>query len=218
MDDEMLQQLARLYRRYQQRLRIQLEATEDPVEQYRLIRALYRHPRVRALMPPWSENEPLDNESQKAIIKSSHLPAEDGGPGSGNHEHEGVPGQVGGSAPSGGAEGVTKFPTSGGKMKITSDLKVKASKSGKTTVTIKKGSEIEGIYSFAGKGSDKNLVVSGRLSKQFGGKPGEWGHLCGFATVVAADGSEYRREIHWFEHDDIGQIKFKVKIRQGGTE
>ncbi len=149
------------------------------------------------------------------VIKSSHLPAEDGGLGSGNHEHEGVPGQVGGSAPSGGAEGVTKFHTSGGKMKITSDLKVKASKSGKTTVTIKKGSEIEGIYSFAGKGSNKNLVVSGLLAEQYGGKPGEWGHLCGFATVLTVSGELANAELHWFEHDDIGQIGFKVKPRGG---
>lgn len=98
-------------------------------------------------------------------------------------------------------------------MKITSDLKVKASKSGKTSVTIKEGQEIEGIYSFAGKGSDKNLVVSGLLASQLGGEPAEWAHLCGFATVTASDGTEHQAEIHWFEHDDVGQVKFKVKKR-----
>lgn len=158
-----------------------------------------------------SEN-PIDKSGQSYKIRSSET-TEDGGKGSGNHNHKGVPGQKGGSAPSGAASEATKFKTVGGKMKITSDLKVKASKSGKSTVTIKAGNEIDGIYSFAGKGSNKNLVVSGLLSKQFGGEPSEWSHLCGFATVTASNGMEKREEIHWFEHEDIGQIKFKVKKR-----
>ncbi len=46
-----------------------------------------------------NRNDTLDNDHQKVIIKLPHPPTEDGGPGSGNHEHQGVPGQVGGSAP-----------------------------------------------------------------------------------------------------------------------
>ena len=99
-------------------------------------------------------------------------------------------------------------------MKITSNLKVKASKSGKSHVTIKEGKEITGIYSFAGKGSDKNLVVSGVLRDQYQTKDAkEWGHLCGFATVVNDKGDEYSAEIHWFEHPDVGQVGWKVKKR-----
>ena len=210
--------MAEAIRRYQERREARMaerkQEAEWAITRYRARRSARLA--LRRLEEIQSENgKSLDTSPACGKIQSPQNL--DGGPGSGNFGHEGVPGQVGGSAPSG-AEGVTKFPTVGGKMQITSDLKVKASKSGKTMVTIPKGGEIEGIYSFAGKGSDKNLVVAGLLSKQFGGKPGEWGHLCGFATVVAADGSEHRIEIHWFEHDDIGQIKFKVKIRQGGTE
>lgn len=137
----------------------------------------------------------------------------DGGTGSGNHGHEGVKGQRGGSKTKNSPPEITKFKTSNGSMKITSDLSVKFSKSGKSTVTIKAGEEITGIYSFAGKGSGKNLVVSGLLAKQYGGKPKEWAHLCGFADVITDKGNKYRAEIHWFEHEDVGQIKFKVKAR-----
>ena len=156
-------------------------------------------------------DNPLDNSEPMGRMNDGD--STDGGPGSGNFGHEGVPGQIGGSAPGGAAGDVTRFETVDGKMKITSDLPVKASKSGKTTVTIKAGQEIDGIYSFAGNGSDKNLVVSGLLAKQYGGKPKEWGHLCGFATVTSDDGTQGRKEIHWFEHEQIGQVGFKVKFR-----
>ena len=45
----------------------------------------------------------LVNSVGKAVNGDGLPVAEDGGPGSGNHGHEGVPGQVGGSAPSAGA-------------------------------------------------------------------------------------------------------------------
>jgi len=153
----------------------------------------------------------LDFYGQSATIKSQDN--FDGGSGSGNHGHRGVKGQRGGSAAKSSHPKVTKFTTQNGRMKITSDLKVKASKSGKVSVTIKAGQEIEGIYSFAGKGSNANLVVSGTLSKQYGGKPKDWSHLCGYATVVNSNGSQERAEIHWFEHETVGQINFKVKKR-----
>lgn len=46
-----------------------------------------------------NRNETLDKDTQKVIIKLPHPQHGDGGPGSGNHEHSGIPGQVGGSAP-----------------------------------------------------------------------------------------------------------------------
>ena len=187
----------------------------DPVDDFAstVIKSLER---AAARKKTDGAENPLDFSAHSDTIKSRGN-AEDGGPGSGNHGHQGVPGQIGGSAPSGAASEATKFKTTNGKMEITSDLKVKASKSGKSKVTIKAGQEIEGIYSFAGKGSDQNLVVSGLLAKQLGGKPSEWAHLCGFAAVIEPDGTEAKREIHWFEHDEIGQVKFKVKKR-GGAE
>ena len=155
----------------------------------------------------------LDFSTETDIVKSQTT-KDEGNSNSGNHGHKGVPGQIGGSAPSGAASEATRFKTEGGKMKVTSDLKIKASKSGKSQVTIKEGGEITGIYSFAGKGSDKNLVVSGVLRDQYQTKDAkEWGHLCGFATVVNDKGDEYGAEIHWFEHPDVGQVGWKVKKR-----
>lgn len=97
----MLYQLAWIYIQYQERLRIRLGATEDPLEQYRLIRAIHRHPKLRALAYIYNT---LDKNTQKVIIKLPHPQHMDGGPGSGNFGHKGVPGQVGGSAPSGPAQ------------------------------------------------------------------------------------------------------------------
>jgi len=56
---------------------------------------------------------------------------EDGGPDSGNHNHEGVPGQVGGSAPNGGENNLGS-KTSG---EVTSELK-KCGKGSKVTVSV----------------------------------------------------------------------------------
>lgn len=160
---------------------------------------------------PLNPEKSIDFFNTKGTIKENGN--FDGGSGSGNHGHEGVKGQRGGSKTKNSPPEITKFKTSNGSMKITSDLSVKFSKSGKSTVTIKAGEEITGIYSFAGKGSGKNLVVSGLLAKQYGGEPKEWAHLCGFADVITDKGNKYCAEIHWFEHEDVGQIKFKVKAR-----
>lgn len=160
---------------------------------------------------PLNSEKTIDFLHSKGTIKENGN--FDGGSGSGNHGHEGVKGQRGGSKTKNSPPEITKFKTSNGSMKITSDLSVKFSKSGKSTVTIKAGEEITGIYSFAGKGSGKNLVVSGLLAKQYGGEPKEWAHLCGFADVITDKGNKYCAEIHWFEHEDVGQIKFKVKAR-----
>ena len=157
----------------------------------------------------------LDFQPQSDTIKSKGNQT-DGNQNSGNHGHKGVQGQVGGSAPSSGGEELTRFSTSGDRMKISSDLAVKASKSGKTMFTIKAGREIERIYSFAGKGSDQNLVVSGLLAKRLGGDPNDWSHKAGFALTTDTSGKETEREIHWFEHDEIGQTGFKVKFRNPG--
>lgn len=108
---------------------------------------------------------------------------------------------------------LSKFKTFGDRMDVTEDVSVKASKSGKTTVTIKAGKSIDGIYCFAGKGSDSNLVQAGRLASQHGGKPEDWTHKAGFAMTVDSKGNEQRREIHWFENEDVGQTGFKVKYR-----
>lgn len=170
-----------------------------------------RQRKARSAKTNISENL-LDNTHNNATI-TVEKHKEDGGPGSGYPDHESIKGQLGGSAPKGAPEGITKYKTENRVMKVTSDLPVAVGKKGKTTVTIKAGEEINGIYSFAGKGSDTNLVVAGFIAKQYGGNPSDWGHLCGFSKVTDANGVKRDAEIHWFEHEEIGQIKFKVKER-----
>ena len=170
-----------------------------------------------------ADTDPTDDEEKSSKprltlndfydkLKSVLKQHTDGGKGSGNHGHEGVQGQIGGSAPNG-SSNVTRFETKNGTMKITSDLEVKFGKKSRIPVKIKSGSEITDIKSFAGKGSDKPLVKAGTIAKQHGGKPQDWSHKCGFSTVVWTDGKDRDAEIHWFENDNVGQVGFKVKPR-----
>ena len=166
-----------------------------------------------------SGNNNVDNSEEHGIMEmEGRNQNNDGGPGSGNFNHSGRPGEVGGSGDGGGGNNdITHFSTTGDRMRVTHDFYVKASKSGKTKFTIKAGREIERISCFAGKGSSDNLVVSGRLAKQHGGKARDWSHKLGFALTVDNHGKESMREIHWFEHETIGQLGWKVKFRNGGT-
>lgn len=158
-----------------------------------------------------SENS-IDKSAQNSKIKEKAITESDeGNSNSGNHGHKGVPGQVGGSAPNGSSGNITRFKTHNRTMKITSDLTIRASKSGKTTVTIPQGGKIHGIYAFAGKGSNKKLAVANVIAKEHKGKPEDWSHKCGFAKVIDQNGNQRNAEIHWFEHDTIGQYGFKVK-------
>jgi hypothetical protein len=59
------------------------------------------------------------------------------------------------------------FHKKGSKMEITEDAPLEGL--GDVTCTIRKGSEITRIYTFAGKGSKKELRVANRLSSKFGG-------------------------------------------------
>ena len=56
--------------------------------------------------------QPLDNSVNSGRMNTDNPPQTDGGPGSGNHGHKGVPGQRGGSAPSKNTE------SSGGKKNV----------------------------------------------------------------------------------------------------
>jgi len=177
----------------------------EPAQVYALIDA-------GVAFPPFAESiklllRCLTHESTSDRIKVSPSITTDGGPGSGNHGHKGVPGQVGGSAPSGVA-GLTKFKRSGAKMSITSDVKVKDQGS---TATLKAGTTISKIADFAGGGRGKNLRVAPHLAKQYGGKAGSWTHTRGEATVVCSDGKERTAELHWFESKSVGQVGMKVK-------
>lgn len=155
----------------------------------------------------------IANPQKSGIIKSQEQNQSDGGEGSGNFGHGGVKGQQGGSAPSN-VPTPAKFKTVNGVMDITSDLEVKASKSGKVRAFIREGGKITNISSFAGEGSSENLVMSGSLANSYKGtKPEEWSHKTG-DSEVEIDGKTYPAEIHWFEHDEVGQVSFKLKKRK----
>ena len=151
---------------------------------------------------------PLDNSQNSDKIELGNPQSNtDGGAGSGNHGHKGVKGQRGGSSPSGGGNGVTRFPRSGAKMSVTSDVNMKFA--GKK-VTIKAGTDIIKTAVFAGGASKKPLRVAGNLAKQYGGNAAKWKHTRGEATVDIS-GEKFQAELHWFENDSVGQVGLKVK-------
>lgn len=74
------------------------------------------------------------------------------------------------------------------------------------------GSRLQDSTVFAGKGVRTPLnpeVVEG-LCQEYGGTPESWQHAK--ATAELTDGEEVRKaEIHWFQAEGIGKVKFKVK-------
>jgi len=48
------------------------------------------------------------------------------------------------------------------------------------------------------------------LVKEFGGTAAKWQHVKGIG-VLNVDGEEVRAEIHWFQEESVGKVKFKVK-------
>lgn len=101
-----------------------------------------------------------------------------------------------------------------GKTWAHDDIDVKASKSGKTRVTIKSGTKIDGIKPFAGMGAERALDVAGQMAEKHGGKRNDWSHYLGFADVEYDDGKVEHQEIHWFGNNANGDhTEFKVKWR-----
>lgn len=74
------------------------------------------------------------------------------------------------------------------------------------------GSRIRNAEVFAGKGVKKALKqeVAEGLSREFGGTPSKWQHAKGIGTLEY-HGEELNAEIHWFQEETVGKVKFKVK-------
>lgn len=166
------------------------------------------------LFPPFKESVKmlinlLTGESPDATITS------DGGPGSGNWGHSGRPGKVGGSSGGGNKGKVSHFQRKNGKMRVTSDVKVKYNAK---TAKLKAGTEITKIVDFAGNGKKRGVDVEPHLIQQYGGKKGGWTHTRGEAKVTI-DGMTKKAELHWFESKEAGQVGFKVKriLKEGGS-
>ena len=74
------------------------------------------------------------------------------------------------------------------------------------------GTKIQNSEAFAGKGIKKplNEDVAEGLAEQFGGKPENWQH-CKGNGVLDYFGEERKAEVHWFQEETVGKVKFKVK-------
>lgn len=74
------------------------------------------------------------------------------------------------------------------------------------------GTRIQNSEVFAGKGTRKPLHegVAEGLSEQIGGTPENWQH-CKGNGVVDYYGEERPAEVHWFQEESVGKVKFKVK-------
>lgn len=101
-----------------------------------------------------------------------------------------------------------KLKINNGKIKITGNVKVKIE--GEGDYYLAKDSEITKIVAFAGKGCNKPVRVAEYLSKQYGGNEKNWKHTRGQA-IVSYKGNAKTAEIHWFDNNDVGYVKMKVK-------
>lgn len=74
------------------------------------------------------------------------------------------------------------------------------------------GTRIRNAEVFAGYKGVKPLyteTVEG-LVQQYGGAPEKWQHCKGIGALDV-DGEEVHAEVHWFQEESVGKIKFKVK-------
>ncbi|WP_290776314.1 hypothetical protein [Anaerofustis sp.] len=76
---------------------------------------------------------------------------------------------------------------------------------------IQEGSKITKVVVFAGKGTNKELRVAEHLERQYAVPKTEWKHVRGDGYVVCDDGKTRHAELHWFESNETGRIKMKVK-------
>lgn len=74
------------------------------------------------------------------------------------------------------------------------------------------GSKLQNASVFAGKGTKKRLHdgVAEGLSEQLGGRPENWQH-CKGDGVIDYYGKDRPAEVHWFQEETVGKVKFKVK-------
>lgn len=74
------------------------------------------------------------------------------------------------------------------------------------------GSKVQDTQVFAGKGSKRRLHpgVAEGLSEQLGGKSENWQHVKGHG-IIDYYGEDRPAEVHWFQEESVGKVKFKVK-------
>ena len=110
--------------------------------------------------------------------------------------------------PGAAAKALTHFSVKDGSVEVSKKIRIKIGRNGRTVLPPQTIGEME---VFAGKGGEKPLEKGEEIAARFGGKPEEWMHVSGIGTVIGKGGVQHRAEIHWFAHDEIGQMGWKVK-------
>lgn len=74
------------------------------------------------------------------------------------------------------------------------------------------GTKIQNSEVFAGHGTKHPIrpEVANGLSEQIGGTPSKWQHCKGHG-VIDYYGEERPAEVHWFQEETVGKVKFKIK-------
>ena len=74
------------------------------------------------------------------------------------------------------------------------------------------GTKIQNAQVFAGKNSSKSLKAEVRegLGAEFKNNPFDWQH-CKGNGIIDYYGEERPAEVHWFQAENIGKCKFKIK-------
>lgn len=76
------------------------------------------------------------------------------------------------------------------------------------------GTRIQNSEVFAGKGTKHPLHegVAEGLTAEFGGSVSKWQHAKGYGVLVDQEtGEEFNAEVHWFQEETVGKVKFKLK-------
>ncbi len=73
------------------------------------------------------------------------------------------------------------------------------------------GTKITKVYTFAGKGTNKEIRVAKNLEMRYNVAAGEWKKVRGDGYVIDEKGRDRHAELHWYETIDTGRVDMKVK-------
>lgn len=73
-----------------------------------------------------------------------------------------------------------------------------------------KGSRLQDVQVFAGKGTRTEFRDAAKYAERYGGSPDDWQHAKGIG-MVDFYGEEIMAELHWVQCDGIGRFEFFVK-------